>query len=217
VNRNLTAYYASWQFKALLLIIIFAVGLLGFMNFIHINHFEKLTPFNLLFSLAVMLSHHKSWNRNTVLFLIIIFLAGYFIELLGVKTGLIFGSYQYGESLGIKLFDVPLMIGINWVLLVYATGVVAQLLPFPVWLKIITASLLMVLLDFFIEPFAMQHDLWNWQHNIIPLKNYIGWLFSALLMQALFFTMKIEKENTVAVWLYACQLFFFIILYIHGS
>jgi len=216
MNHSLSVYFHSWQFKAFLLTVIYVVGLLGFMGFLNIEDFEKLTPFNLLFSLIILLSHHKSWNPKTILFLFIIFFSGYLIELLGVKTSLIFGNYQYGESLGIKIFDVPLMIGVNWVMLVYAAGVIANLLPFPVWLKIVLASLLMVLLDFFIEPFAMQYDLWNWENNTVPLKNYTGWFFCGLVMQSLFFFMKIEKQNVVAVWLYACQYIFFVILYLRG-
>jgi len=108
------------------------------------------------------------------------------------------------------------MIGINWLMLVYSAGIISNLLPLPVWLKVIMSSMLMVLLDFFIEPFAMRYDLWNWENNTVPLKNYAGWFFSGLLMQCLFFFMKIEKQNVVAIWLYACQFIFFTIFYLRG-
>ena len=51
---------------------------------------------------------------------------GFFIEVIGVKTGFIFGSYYYGAAMGIKILAVPLLIGLNWSILVYSTSLVVQ-------------------------------------------------------------------------------------------
>ena len=36
-----------------------------------------------------------------------IVLIGFVIEVIGVKTGYVFGSYSYGDSLGFKILEVP--------------------------------------------------------------------------------------------------------------
>jgi uncharacterized membrane protein len=204
----------SWQLKVFIITVLHVVGLLGFMNYLHIESFEKLTPFNLLLSAFLMLSHHKGWNITGIVFLITIFLWGYFIELIGVKTQLIFGTYYYGESLGYKLFDIPLMIGVNWVILVFSTAAIAELFPVSKYLKVFIAAILMVALDYLIEPFAMKYDLWHWANNTVPLQNYIGWFVTSILMQLLFFSIKVNKQNTVAIALYVLQALFFIILFL---
>ena len=39
-------------------------------------------------------------------------------EAIGVNTGLLFGTYEYGANLGFKIFGVPLIIGVNWTVLI---------------------------------------------------------------------------------------------------
>jgi len=53
--------------------------------------------------------------------LIAVSIIGFLIEVIGVKTGYIFGRYYYGQSLGYHLLSVPLLIGLNWGVLLYST------------------------------------------------------------------------------------------------
>lgn len=210
---NLKAIVQSWKFKVFIIAVLHIVGLFGFLNIIHIENFEKLTPFNLLLSAFLMLSHYKEYNIKSIAFFVLIFFWGYFIELIGVKTEMIFGTYYYGESLGFKVFDIPLMIGVNWVIMVCSTAAIAHFLPLHKYIKAIVAAILMVALDIIIEPFAIKYDLWHWANETVPLQNYFGWFICGLLMQLLFFKLNISKHNTVAVWLYVIQLVFFVVLY----
>ena len=43
-------------------------------------------------------------------------------EILGVNYGLIFGDYIYLDNLGYKVFGVPVIIGVNWIILTYISG-----------------------------------------------------------------------------------------------
>ena len=47
-------------------------------------------------------------------------------EILGVNYGLIFGKYDYGDNLGLKLLGVPLLIGLNWVVLTFICGSISN-------------------------------------------------------------------------------------------
>ena len=102
-----------------ILVILHAVGLIGTVFFD--EDLMKLTPINLLVSIGVVLWFHDSYSKHFMLYLAIVYVCGYLIELAGITTGKIFGQYFYGNNLGIKLADVPLIIGINWVMLSYGS------------------------------------------------------------------------------------------------
>src|SRR5690606_7418804 len=128
-------------------------------------------------------------------------------------TGLLFGNYTYGASLGTKVWDVPLLIGLNWLMLVYATGHLANLTRLHWFGKALLGALLMVLLDFFLEPVAVAFDFWNWQGGIIPWSNFAGWLVVALLLHIYFQRAPIYKENRLAPYVYLVQVIFFVSLW----
>ncbi|EMR01775.1 carotenoid biosynthesis protein [Cesiribacter andamanensis] len=134
---------------------------------------------------------------------------GYGVEVLGVHTGAIFGEYWYGGAFGPKVLEVPLLIGLNWLVLVYCCGTICQRLALPTPLKAALAAALMVGLDFFIEPISARYDFWYWQENIIPAQNFIAWFITAFLLLVLFYVLPIRRGNFLALPLYIMQLLFF--------
>ena len=112
-----------------------------------------------------------------------IILFGYFIEVIGVSTGVLFGEYWYGEALGFKILDVPLMIGVNWLILsIGSYSIFQSYISHKITLAIASASL-MLLLDILIEPIAIYLDFWQWQGGSVPLQNYFMWFITALMIQ----------------------------------
>ena len=75
-------------------------------------------------------------------------------EILGVKFGIIFGNYEYGNALGYKVFGVPLLIGANWAILTISCSALSATLFESIFSKIIVGVFLMVMLDAVIEPIA---------------------------------------------------------------
>ena len=61
-------------------------------------------------------------TQRELLSVFTIFLIGMICEILGVNYGYIFGDYVYLNNLGTKVFGVPILIGINWVILTFITG-----------------------------------------------------------------------------------------------
>jgi len=171
--------------------------------------FQMLTPLNLLLSVGVLGLFHRQWTSNFGIYAFAVFWAGYLVELVGVKTGVIFGVYQYGGTLGPKVADVPPMIGINWLMLAYSSGILAQGLSSNLWLRTTLGAVFMVFLDILIEPVAMKLDFWTWQGGSIPLQNYFAWFVISWAMQYGFHSLHQEKSNPVAVPLYVVLLLFF--------
>ena len=103
----------------IILIILYAVGLIG--STVFKIDLIKLTPINLMISAAILFYFHQPKNAMFWIWTLGVFQAGYILELLGVTTGRIFGQYLYGNNLGFKIADVPVIIGLNWVMLCYVS------------------------------------------------------------------------------------------------
>jgi putative membrane protein len=174
--------------------------------------FQTLTPLNLLVTAGILFHFEKEKTVQYFVFIIATFLIGFFAEVLGVKTGMIFGEYTYGETLGFKVFDVPLSIGLNWAILIYISGIVSNKLSENFWLRISIGAIIMVLLDFLIEPAAIDFDFWNWNTLNIPIQNYFGWFILSLLIHTLFQKLDFGKRNPLAVQLLIIQFIFFAVL-----
>ncbi len=164
-----------------MLIIVHVVGIIGLSMPISKTFFTSITAVNLLFSLAVVLYFERGNLKSIAPFFMVAFSIGMLVEIIGVNTGLLFGDYSYSTILGIKLAKVPLMIGINWFTLSFCS---LSLLTFirDNRLKIVAAAVLMTLLDFLLEPFAIRHGLWSWVGHNPPLLNYLSWFVFSLVI-----------------------------------
>lgn len=196
------------------LITIHFFGILGIAFLPTQPMFISATPFSLISTSFILFYFQKEWNLSFIVFAVITFLTGYFVEVVGVKTELIFGTYYYGKTLGFKLFSVPVIIGLNWLMLTYASGVISRVIISSPIIASLIGSAIMVGLDILIEPVAIALDFWKWSGGIIPLKNYIGWFIISFLLQILFHNLKFDKNNILAKYVLFVQAIFFIILQI---
>ncbi len=171
--------------------------------------FQILTPLNLVASLALLLLFHTDFRPAFLTFSILAFLVGFLVEVAGVATGVIFGQYTYGETLGVKIAGVPLVMGINWLMLSYVCGSVADRMPVAVWGKVLVAAALMTLLDVIIEPVAMRLDFWQWEGNVVPWQNYLAWFGISAALFVAYFKLPFHKENAMAPLLLLLQFLFF--------
>lgn len=174
--------------------------------------FISLMPFSLLLSFAILLYFHKKWRVTDVIIFLSIAIAGFLIEVLGVATGQVFGSYSYGRALGFSLFDTPLMIGINWLMLTYCVFTITEDTKFVWPLKAFFAAALMVVYDFFMEPVAIRLDMWSWGGGSIPLQNYQAWFIISIIFLSIMHLARVKTNNQVAVWLFGSQFVFFLLL-----
>ncbi|MGF7042946.1 carotenoid biosynthesis protein [Mucilaginibacter lappiensis] len=199
---------------AIIIIVLFhVVGFVGFVTPYFDVLFLKIVPWHLLLMVGVVLYTHDRFNGKFLLFALLIFTMGFMAEFTGVHTSWLFGSYVYGETLGIKLFSIPLMIGVNWFLLIYSTGVFMQRSRIKNTLfRIIGGAVILVLLDLLIEPIATQFDYWHWTSNNIPIKNYICWFMLSALMLFVFEKFKFKQQSMIASVLLFMQFIFFMAL-----
>ncbi|MDX5348303.1 MAG: carotenoid biosynthesis protein [Hymenobacteraceae bacterium] len=202
------------QLAMAVLVVFYIVGFIGMGLSNYSAYFQQLTPFNLLLTNTILFAFHKRFSGVFLIFAGICMLTGFFAEIIGVHTQLLFGDYSYGSALGFKLWQVPVLISLNWLMLVYSTGHISHLFELPPVLRAAVGAGLMVLLDVFLEPVAMRYDFWNWSSGYIPVSNFIGWFGVAFLLQLCFQYLKFFKQNPLAPFVYLLQFFFFIGLWL---
>jgi len=171
-------------------------------------------------------------GQNVMLASIIIALIAGAVETLGALTAIPFGPFVYTTEIGQTLFSpLPLAMPLVWIVALLSSRGVARLALRPwrntpnygFWLIGLTA-LLVVLLDFGLEPFATQvAHFWKWNPTRVrldwytaPCVNFLGWAVTALLILAFVTPALINKKpmnppppdyHPLVVWLLLNLLF----------
>lgn len=196
-------------------VIFYIVGTVGMLVPFTFQLFKFLIPFTLILNFFYLAFFHSNNNNiKTIIVLLFIFLSSLLIEIIGVNTGKIFGSYEYGRSLGIKVFETPIIIGINWVFLIYTSAEIVEKLKIKSFIKIIMSSTIMLMYDIVLEQVAPKLDMWHWENDIVPVENYIAWFIIAFFYHSVIKIFKIKIQNPLALIILSCQFIFFVILFL---
>jgi uncharacterized membrane protein len=120
-------------------------------------------------------------------------------ELLGTRTGLPFGAYEYTSHLGPKVLDrVPIAIPLSW----FSLGLTSYLLGVMLldrlrlragwWAAIAVGVWFLTVWDLVLDP-AMAHEslplkFWVWHRSGpyfgMPIQNFVGWALTGALFMA---------------------------------
>ncbi len=197
------------------LYIIFFVGIVGHLYGPLRNLMLLLTPGTLLLTgLIVLFYSYKSSTNNFLLWAAFTYIITFILEVVGVKTGMIFGEYNYGSTLGIKLFDVPLIIGFNWVFVILGSIAISRLMTDNIFLSSIISAFIAFIFDLILEPIAIKLDYWSWSEGIIPIQNYLAWFVIAFIASVFFLKLNLKLRSDISIHYFFIQLVFFIILLI---
>ena len=154
---------------------------------------------------------------------------GFIVEVIGVNTALLFGEYTYGNLLGIQVKNVPLIIGVNWFIVMYCCGITTYTLFKKALSKlaietktptqslkaisvIIDGATIAVFLDWIMEPVAIKLGYWHWKKDVIPFYNYLCWFVVSVFLLTIFHFCSFNKQNKFAIHLLLIQAMFFLLL-----
>ena len=131
---------------------------------------------------------------------VLTFVISFIMEYTGVKTGLIYGEYHYGDALGIKIFDtVPLLIPFSWFMFMYVSTVTVDAAfgdrfagrSAPFLFAFFDAAA-MTALNVLIDPLWVTGGTWTGTtvqalpsgsvFYGIPAQNYFGWLLTTIMI-----------------------------------
>lgn len=196
-------------------VIFYFIGLIGMLIPITFNFFKLITPFALIVNFFILSAYHQNKLKKIHWFIIfLIFFLGLTVEIIGVNTGKIFGIYTYGNSLGIKIFKTPIIIGLNWLFLCYLSTSIVQSLKINFFLKVLFASSLMLIYDLVLEQIAPTTDMWYWKNNYAPFQNYLVWFILATIFNFSIFLSKFNTQNKLSTIIFASQFTFFLIIFL---
>ena len=229
VSTTVTIKLDKYQAATAIAVFFHAIGVIGII-FLNSNFFISFTSLNLLLSFLLLYWTQKNKNIPFFIFSVIVFIIGFGAEVIGVNTQLLFGDYSYGTVLGFKWLNTPLIIGINWFIIIYCCGISIKTLlmkamkgvkmdvddkqPPAIFRSlsvIIDGASLAVAFDWLMEPVAVKLGFWNWAGGI-PLYNYICWFLVSVLLLSFFEFLRFDKHNKFAVNLLLIQAMFFLIL-----
>lgn len=219
--------FTKYQVATAVAILFHVIGFTGIV-FFKSNFILQSTPVNLLLMFGLLIWTQKEKNYPFWLFLITTIVIGIIVEIIGVNTKLLFGDYSYGTVLGFKIKNVPLIIGVNWFIIIYCCGISIHTLLIkaidkiavdtatpPMTLKalsvIVDGATLAVFFDWLIEPVAVKLGYWTWAGEI-PFYNYLCWFIVSLALLSVFQFLKFSKQNKFAVHLLMIQVMFFLLL-----
>ena len=174
--------------------------------------FLAFTPINLFISFVLLFVNQKQLESKELKSAFLIFFIGMMSEILGVNYGLIFGDYVYLDNLGVKILGVPVLIGVNWIILTYITGSLSSFIFKNKYVSILMGAILMIALDLLIEPVAPLLGFWIFDLPEVPLQNYIGWFVIGIITQVIFQLNTTEKEFTFSTHLLIVNAIFFAFL-----
>ncbi len=194
------------------LILVYVSGSIGFV--VNPTFFSPFTPYTLLFTCFVFLIHQPISDKKYISAFFSIAILGYIIELIGIKTGLLFGNYSYGNGLGFKLFDVPLIISINWAMLICAGIVTVSKVFNNKFIVISVTAFVVTFIDLIIEQVAQKLDFWKFEGGLPGLHNYLGWIGVVFFTSYFFYPWIIKGNSKVSSVVLLLQIIFFTSLFI---
>ena len=174
--------------------------------------FLAFTPINLFISFVLLFINQVQLEKSELNATLIIFFVGMISEILGVNYGLIFGDYVYLDNLGFKVLGVPVLIGVNWIILTFITGSMSSYVIKNKHIAALTGAILMILLDLIIEPVAPLLGFWIFDLPTVPLQNYIGWFVIGLTTQYIYHFNIERKEHSFSINLLLVNSIFFTFL-----
>lgn len=194
----------------------YLVGLLLYMIPYTRPLFVSITSLSLFLATAVVLAFHKDWSVKTVIWFAFIVLSSFLLEMQGVESGELFGQYVYEQGLAPMINDTPLIIGFNWLFLVYASNNIVSRWNSKAWMRILSGSLLMIFYDFFLEWVAPYMTMWRFESGYAPFQNFLVWFLAALFYHTGFEVLKIKSDNPPSRFLFGLQILFFVVIGIYS-
>ena len=223
LSRNTGAFFVNFLYICLennrmnpvflkrFLIVLYAAGLIGMHLPATSVLFTSLVPLTLWFTAFICVVYFPKPSLQAYVFLGMVAVAAWFLEVQGVRTGQIFGEYTYGKTLGFQLLKVPITIGLNWLVLLLATNALVE--EWNIVGKVSKAAIgagLMTALDFLIEPVAVHFDFWTWAGIQVPAQNFVAWWIASFLFHLAYQNTPFPAKSSLIRLIAALQFLFFL-------
>lgn len=146
------------------------------------------------FAVALVDGARSVGVRGILIFTLICALVGNGMENLGVATGFPYGHYTFLGVMGPKLFAVPVLLGLAYIGMAWASWRLGCAIAGPRarwFVPPVVAAFVMTAWDLAQDPvWSTMLHAWAWRDGGrwfgVPLSNYFGWLVTTFLIFAMF-------------------------------
>jgi putative membrane protein len=191
----------------------FIVGMVGHVVEATRPLIVSLSPYFLLvFGLVSIFPLVRERRKGVLIWALATLVVSFFIEAVGTATGIPFGPYTYGTTLGAHVLKVPPVIAFNWVIVILGSIIAAKMVSRQPFVSSLAAGAAAVLFDFVMEPVAVSLSYWTWHAATIPWQNYLAWFAIAALSALAFNLFRLRVETRLPLAYVAIQLVFFLVL-----
>jgi putative membrane protein len=131
---------------------------------------------------------------------------GLAVEVIGTRTGLPFGEYDYTGALEPEVLGVPLVVALAWAGMGLPAWAVAGRLVRSTWARIAVGAVALTGWDLFLDPQMVAEGYWTWPgggaYRGIPLSNFAGWLLVSAVLMGVFAAVVPEARSVLAAAAY---------------
>ncbi|MDX6214638.1 MAG: hypothetical protein QOG99_222 [Frankiales bacterium] len=155
---------------------------------------DRLTVAVVLVFLAASLAHAAQTQGPgwALRFLVVVAGVSFAVEAVGVRSGIPFGSYEYGGGLGPSMLGVPVVVPLAWTMFAYPALVVGRILGRPV----LSGAWALASWDLFLDPQMVDAGHWHFAGGGVPVSNYLGWALVALVLMTVLTRMPWRESLT---------------------
>lgn len=211
VDAPMASVRGRFPISLTVLVIFYVIGTLGILSS-YSERFVQLTFANLVFTAVLLLLNVEHALARVALGFVISAAVGFAVEALGVKTGVIFGQYHYTNRMGPTLIGVPLVIGVNWAVLVHAVHTSVSGWSRSRVRRALIGATAMTALDLVMEPVAIRLRFWVWQADTVPFRNYLAWWGLSFILLLVNDRLCPRPKNRLAPWVFGVMLTFFVVV-----
>lgn len=228
--KNLSRVFSQrWKTATLLAFVFHACGAVG-MIWLNSPRFSSATALNLCIMLVLLIWTQGEKNLAFYRTILTVFGFGMAVEMVGIHSGWLFGNYRYGKILGPQIWDVPVLIGINWFMTSFCIGTLIcqftkrwgrgdsqqaekKFLSPMMLLRICMGAFLAMCFDLVMEKPAIRLGYWQWQGTGQPSWwNSFCWFVVSGILLVFFEKADFRKDNQFAVNLILIQFMFFLFI-----
>lgn len=173
------------------LVVMFTVGAAGHLIPSAVSWMLRVTPaFSLLTTAMVLVPYIATGGRSFLLWAAVGYAFALLLDVAGLSYAGMVGQFEFGETLGWKWRGVPLLVGVNWMMVLNgAVCAAGRVIPPEAdkWRRpavALLAGLILVVFDLLMEPAAARLDYWHWAEGFAPVRNYVMIFISAVLFAA---------------------------------
>jgi putative membrane protein len=153
---------------------------------------DTVTVVSVVLFFAASVSHAVVWRgwRFAATLVAVTAGGGLLVEAAGVATGVPFGAYAYGDSLGTKVLGVPVVIPLAWTMMGYPALLVGTRIGQGRRWTPVAAGAALASWDLFLDPQMVNAGHWVWRGGSgpellgIPVVNFGSWFLIATTMMA---------------------------------